>query len=106
MFKLVLSGFLFMGVCALILFLIFYGDSVFNKDFSEFSLIAKMIFIWCFGGIVVLWLWMLGDFFERTELKGKKLWVFFLLFGNLMGCLAYYIFIYVPSSIKLLKRNN
>lgn len=98
--KLILSGSLVLGVCFLAMYLIFWGDSVINKEFSAFPLEGKIIFVWGYGGDLILWLWMLIDCLKQKELKHRVFWGLALFFMSMLACLVYWLFVYMPRHLK------
>jgi hypothetical protein len=54
---------------------------------------------------LIIWVWMIYDYFKRDNLKHKEFWGWSLLLLNLLAGLFYYLIVYFPQQkIELVKK--
>jgi hypothetical protein len=62
------------------------------RDSEAFIIVSQIIG----PGVVIIWIWMLTDFFRRTDIKQRVLWGWLLFIFNLVAGLLYFIFVFYP----------
>lgn len=55
---------------------------------------------------LVMWIWMMSDYFKRDNIKHKVLWGWILVLFNLVAGLIYFMFVYFPNERLRLKQSE
>ncbi len=94
--NIIFSCFSFLGVVITFSWL-FFGNGPNEYDINDSSGGIKFIFYWLIFGMVYLWLAMLYDFFNNSEIKYRVFLGFFMFLGFHIASLLYFVVFFIPK---------
>jgi len=68
--------------------------------FRSRDIATQIIAIWGYISCVVIWIWMLSDYFQNSVPSMRRTWGFLLLFGNFVMASIYFFAIYTPRKLR------
>lgn len=70
-----------------------------NIELDNSRFFVKFIFFWAIFGMFFLWISMIVDFL-RYQKRFRVILGFFIIFGNYLAALIYFLFFYCPRFLK------
>jgi len=76
-----------------------------SDSLSPNNFYNKILTVTCYTS-VVMWIWMMSDYFKRADIKHKVFWGWILVLFNLIAGLIYFMFVYFPNERLRLRQSE